>query len=603
MNLSSSPKVFQNYKCDTPKNTIKKIENGFKKLDLEISYLEKEIKTSDFSIYSGHALVDILGWSQHGKGITSILSKASAYAELAERFSTGFMELKMPLPKNPIYYQNLFKYCNERRFLKGYTEITDDSSVSFEKVSCFFDKDFTNEEFNVFVSEGLLKSIVEAYSTIDQKYKKIPISLIELKSTSNGIASGNTLEEAVAQASFEIFERYSSYITLNKKKICPTIDPNTIDDEQIQKCINLFRELNINVLIKDFTFGNKIPVVGILFIDNNAKDYKNILKRQRDYHRVGFASHLNLKEAILRCFTESIQFLDLEKEEIIQRKKLDLLYNSWTRDIGKKYVGMTDEYKYFTREYNYYRDLIFLTKGDIVSFDSLKINKVTSDSYIDLKEIEKICIKNSWDLLVLDFTHKILNFPTVRVIIPPISISFDNFIKNFLSIKNFDKKIELFYGIKEFYTYLRNDKWLNNSKKIEALIHNIEKYLSHELDHYFFYINRANNFSQYINLLHILPFLYMAINEYKIAKKYFEVLIKLEFKPPIKSSYFKSLFLNIYNVENYKIYIELINRHINGKKRLEFKLDKNPFDADSCDTYMEKLNYLILQRAGESFEG
>ena len=135
MKLNSSPKVFDSFKCDYPENTIDRIVEGFKKIGLNLTYFEKSVGSKEASIFSGYALIDELGSTQNGKGISSILSNASAYAEIVERFSTGFLPFRIPLPEKSSKYRKLLNDINERTFLKGYTRNLQHELVSFQKIN------------------------------------------------------------------------------------------------------------------------------------------------------------------------------------------------------------------------------------------------------------------------------------------------------------------------------------------------------------------------------------------------------------------------------------------------------------------------------------
>jgi hypothetical protein len=47
-----------------------------------------------------------------------------------------------------------------------------------------------------------------------------------------------------------------------------------IENKEIQKALELYKSLNIEAIIKDFTFENKIPVIGVLFINHNLDNDK-----------------------------------------------------------------------------------------------------------------------------------------------------------------------------------------------------------------------------------------------------------------------------------------------------------------------------------------
>lgn len=600
MKLSQSPKIYQNYKCDVPKNTIKRIKNGFKKIGFDINYKEDNISSSDFKIFVGSALIDILGWAQHGKGFSSNLAKASAYAELAERFSACFLEIKIPLSENAEEYEKILKNVNSRNFLKGFSKEVNSLCTNFQYVNTFFQENLTKETFELYKNEGFMDCIVDAYSIVDEKYIKLPIHLVELISLSNGIAAGNTHEEAIAQASFEIFERYAASRLFSEKTQSSTIDPESIKNKQILDCIKLFDSLNIDVIIKDFSLAKGLPVIGVLFINKNLKNSSNKLIKERNYKRVNAGAHINLHEAIMRCFVEYFQTVHLDRKEVFEQKAAKVLYDIWVKKLGKEYFGVDKPYKYFTRYYDFYGNLSFLEKGKIIDFDTL--NSVeNNDSFDDVKRITDICKKNKWDLQVVDYTHKILQFPTVRVVIPSVSTDIDLFIKKIVKINGFQERINYLYGIKDFYNYIKDDNWIKNKNQIRALIENLEKYLSTDLYYYNFYVNRGNC-SQLINLFHILPFLYMAINKPIDAKKYFQALLDLKFKPNIDSSFFKSLSLTKYNPNFYKMFIELIEKSIENNSKIRFDLSENPFDIEHAEYHAVQMYKDLFYHIDQTFK-
>jgi len=595
MILKSSPKIYNDYKCDKPENTIARIEEGFRKIGLEISYKDKVLTSNKSSIYSGLSSVEILGWSQCGKGTSKLLAKASAYAEMAERFSTGFILMKTPLPKEPDKFQQLMAPLIDRSFLKGFKIVKNHKSTSHESIQKYFNEKISRKTYDILKEENLFDNITDAFSLDKNQYVEIPINFIEILSMSNGLASGNTIEEAITQASCEIFERHAVYEILSKKLICPTIEPDSIKNEKIQGLIKLLNNSSIDVKIKDFSLNSKIPVVGILFTNRNLENCKNKLLKNIHHKRIDVGSHLDINEAIIRTLTE---YVDLVGSGIKDIEKLQTLYDSWI-NLGNKYIGPDDDFKYLTREYDYYGDLTFLEKGNKISIDDLKSSK-NKDSYDDVKEIIKICRKNNWDIFVVDFTNKILRFPTVRVIITPISTDFDVFRRKLFEIKDFDARINYFYGIENFYKYVSQDKWIKDKIQVISLIDNIKNFLSKELNHYTFPMSREGIFFQWINLIHILPFLYISINDYEMAKKYFKLNIKIDTEFPTESSFFRVLHSTKYNKNNYKKYIDLIDDK-NFDDSDYFKLKSNPLDMELCSDEQEQMYFKILKKISDSF--
>ncbi len=73
-------------KTDTPGNTIRNISTGFDQLSYDIRYMPFQVADQ---IHWSQVYIDAIQLQCQGKGLTPELAKASAYAELAERFSAG----------------------------------------------------------------------------------------------------------------------------------------------------------------------------------------------------------------------------------------------------------------------------------------------------------------------------------------------------------------------------------------------------------------------------------------------------------------------------------------------------------------------------------
>jgi hypothetical protein len=470
--------------------------------------------------------------------------------------------------------------------------------ITYEYINKYFHTKISKEEYNLNKHELLFDVLVDAYSFIQGKYVKVPIHFIEFKSTSNGLSSGNTCEEAIAQAAYEIFERYAVNKIVFEKIICPTINLRTIKNDIIQDYLKMFESLNIEVKIKDFTFNNTVPVIGVIFINHNLKNDKNRLKKDRFYKRLNVGSHCNLYEAVIRCFTEYLQNTDTE--ELIYRKHSDILFNLWTKLLGKEYYGVDEEFKHFTRQYDYYGDLSFLENGKTKSFNELKCS-INDDCLDDVKIAINICNNNNWDFLVVDYTHKILQFPTVRVIIPPLSTDYDLFTRKCLKLKTFEERFNYFYGIEDFHKYLKDDSWIKQTNEIIKLIKNIEIFLTKELAYHQFYLTRENSFHQLVNLFHILPFLYLSTGQLTEAEKYFDFLLELGYRPPIESSFYRFLYQTKYNPDIYKGYIKEISKDIEKNSVTDFKLSSNPFNPEKISKDSEKMYLKLLEIINKSY--
>jgi len=596
MKLRSAPKIFNNYKSDMPKNTINLIEHGFKKIGLNFTYNEKHVSSTNFSIYSGKLISDELGFSVEGKGLSLELAKASAFAEMAERFSAGFLYFHI-FSTDFENYISVLDNLLERTFLSGFCKNNNDPSTSFNSISKHFTKNISKQKYNELQNAGLFENLVDIYCFSSNNYKKIPIKFIDMLAGSTGLASGNTIEEAIVQATCEIFERYAASSIMSQEKICPTIDIKSIRDERILNYIDMLNQMNFDVIIKDFSMNNYVPVIGVLLINNNIKDDDNKLKKDQYFQRIDVGSHLNINEAILRGFTEHLQWVN--EDELRHRKKTDMLYDIWTKDIGNDYKGNQEKFRYFTKKYDYFGDMSFLKKGETISVD--KINSVSNRNFLDdVNAILDICKNNNWDFQVINCTHKILKFPVVRVVIPQIiSICKPFMTKLVLDFENDEKRFNFFYDIDNFYRYVFEDDWFENKEEIKKLITNIQDSLSRYL--YYYQIDFCYNgyFYYLVNLFYVLAHLNLVLKRFDDALKYFYALEKLGFDVPFDALYFRRIYQEKYTPKNFVKYIDFLRNKTEDK--LDYKIKSNPFRQEESFSDLDELIRPLLININDSF--
>jgi ribosomal protein S12 methylthiotransferase accessory factor len=391
-----------NGKCDHPSNTIKKIKNGFRKLHLNVEYAP--FKVSD-NIHWGRIWIDSIQIVCNGKGVTPELAEASAYAELAERFSSGLFypifEERVRYNIPALYNQETSSFLNNE-WMEGYANAHQDELegdvLRIEDLLAneryLTDKDHTNIK-----NSQMACHWVNGFSILREKTVKVPINFVNYIHASNGMAAGNTLEEAMIQASCEIFERHAQIHIIKPEKTVPSIDPDSVDNTEIKNMIQFYQGKNVDVIIKDLSLGGLLPCVGALFINHN-------LSPGRLEHKIMIPGvSFNLDEALTRCFTESMQGREtlsaprpqLDKP-VVHRSRVHNFYLLMQCCISPK-------------------DISFLEKGEMTAYRNMKIKDVLSE----IEEIKNICRRLNTDCILLNQTHPILNFPVVRVIIPRVS--------------------------------------------------------------------------------------------------------------------------------------------------------------------------------------
>jgi ribosomal protein S12 methylthiotransferase accessory factor len=300
---------FQNHvrneynKCDTPENTIHRIQQGFNRLSLQPEYTG--VRVSEF-LHWGRVWIDSLQIVCEGKGISPKLAEASAHAELTERLSAGLYypvfeeQVRFHLPG--IYSPETTRFLNYE-WMEGYVRAHQRE----------LDKVLTIEE--LLRREGHLSGAhlaeikdcemaqhwVDGYSLLREETVKVPIKFMAYIHGSNGIAAGNTIEEAMIQASCEILERYAQISVVKPETIVPSIDPASVTLDLIHRMMAFYTQYNVSVTLKDLSFDGTLPVIGVFYTNRN-------LPQDRLEHRSLIAgASFNLEEALARCFTEGMQ--------------------------------------------------------------------------------------------------------------------------------------------------------------------------------------------------------------------------------------------------------------------------------------------------------
>jgi ribosomal protein S12 methylthiotransferase accessory factor YcaO len=288
---------------------------------------------------------------------------------------------------------------NTYKYVKGYKWTHQDNIPSVIGVKDLLKNEtFEKEDFEFLkMKSELLRHWIPGRSLITKKEIFIPPMFIKWISATNGLASGNTIEEATLHACYEIFERFALISFLKDPSYtAPTIDNGSIKNKTIENLIKFFENYDFDITIKDLSFGSLFPVCAVIFTNKTLSS--NCLM----YNTIKAGASFNSEQAIIRCFTERLQGTDLEfetknaigRDAFVQNDFLPLFFE------GVCPINLTN-----------YRD------GKIALFIPYRENNLNSaiDRCIDIAKRMKT------DIIVVDHTHPVLDFPTVRVIMPGLS--------------------------------------------------------------------------------------------------------------------------------------------------------------------------------------
>ncbi len=389
-------------KTDTPENTVRHIRTGFERLGYDIRYMPFQVADQ---IHWSQIAIDAVKIQCQGKGLSPVLARASAHAELAERFSGGlfFQDFEEQVRFNmPALYSRQVKRFLNYEWLDGYCNShQDDLNEEHLPIESLLRNQphITPANIEKIKNSQMARHWVDGYSVIQEKRVKVPINFISYINASNGMAAGNTLEEAMIQAACEVFERFTQIQIIKPEQSVPTINIETLKNGRLRSMLAYYESENVEILLKDFSMGGCFPSIGVLFINHN-------LRPGRLEHKILVPGvSFNMDEALSRCLTEMMQGRgtlkmpspDLDRP-VSHRSRVENLYLLFKCCISPK-------------------DISFLEKGDTVAYRDIR----SKDIFSEIEAIKKICQTLETDFIVLNLTHPVLEFPVVRVVLPGVS--------------------------------------------------------------------------------------------------------------------------------------------------------------------------------------
>ena len=348
----------------------------------EITHLDR-IGLPDFSAIrptSQDGAISIYG----GKGISVEHAKASAMMEGFERYSA--------------------EKQNENTVTGSISEISSKgNTIDIETLN--LPKDFKKENIDSLNLEWNIchdlisgedyyvpsNAIYHPYVTDDNTIQSL------FKSNTNGLASGNSLEEAILHGMFEVIERDAWSIFELTHKNSAQIDLDSIESDVVNDALLKFSENEINIKLMDLTADINVPTIAASADDTLLKDAGLLT--------LGIGTHLDPEVAILRALTEVAQ----SRATQIHGAREDTVRADFARTAGYERMKRINKH-YFQEE----DEKISLNDIENNSTDS-----ITKDIDIVLDELKANEIEH---VLYYDLTRPELDVNVVRVIIPTMEL-------------------------------------------------------------------------------------------------------------------------------------------------------------------------------------
>lgn len=253
----------------------------------------------------------------NGKGIYSEASKASALGEYIERLQTNNFFIDFHLP-NRKYYPDEAEFDFEGGYLSPeLTEIYDpNGELSLDELI----------DFNSDTEDKIVALPFKKLGTEETTY--FPINILSNLYVSNGLATGNTAQEAQVQAMSEILERYAKIEIIKEGYALPHYSDEFLAQfERLYSDLVKLRSLGYIVNVLDASLGGKYPVTAISFINPaNATLF------------VSFGAHPILEVSLERTMTELMQGRGLDNLEAFEVPTFDMSLVSESFNLESHFI-------------------------------------------------------------------------------------------------------------------------------------------------------------------------------------------------------------------------------------------------------------------------
>lgn len=378
MQLKSCPKgyMIETHRAVSPESTLERIEpllpqagitrvadiTGLDRLGIPVfSCIRPTAEGGAISVYNG-------------KGATPVAARVSAIMEGIERCSAE-------MRSDPAMIARYSEISGESPAVNPIDLILPAGSDPDARVPWVFGYDIINQEEVLLPAHAVYHPLSHAYNPLH-------------RTNTNGIASGNTLEEAIIHGLLEVIERDAwSLVEATRytgNRIIKVSDPISSD------IIDRFAREGINLILRDITSDIGIPTCAAVADDTVLCDPALLV--------TGMGTHTTPEIAVLRALTEVAQ----SRLTQIHGAREDTVVAEMRRQIG---------YERTKRMNGYW----FRENGDVL-FERLPSH--SSDDLLD--DIRHVCSRLAscgFDrVIVSDLTHPEIGLPVVRVVVPGLEV-------------------------------------------------------------------------------------------------------------------------------------------------------------------------------------
>ena len=398
-------------KDSKPEDTVKRIKSILDELNIETLVYDTGYSENYHSL---RIKIKNTAIGTNGKGTSKVNALASGYAEFMERLQSQFL---ISFDNNDFFYEADEKICdydnnNMQKALPG-------TQINFEellKTSSYISK----EKLEKLNSKVIYAPFV---SFKKKEMVHLPIFLLRSISGSNGLAAGNTFEEACVQGLSEVIERHclrQAFVTNLK---LPTIPKKYYDKyKKIKNLINEIENLGYKITIKDSSLGKNFPTICIIFED---------LKYPKNGVAIKFGTHPYFPIALERTLTEFLQNFQKTQEDR-EKIKIYCLKNDVKLD---KIIVECFSRTTFIKKTNKYIQNILSEESDYKFNKAVWLHNESLNNKKIFNHLANSTLKYVDDIYVRNYSF--LGFPSVQIYIPNFSSPYvlnDYFFNNWTNL-------------------------------------------------------------------------------------------------------------------------------------------------------------------------
>jgi ribosomal protein S12 methylthiotransferase accessory factor len=214
------------------------------------------------------------------------------------------------------------------------------------------------------------------------------------RTSTNGLASGNTIEEAVFHALMEIIERDAWSLVEASRDTGPRV--HEVNDPLAESLLSKFRAAGVDITIKDITSDIGIPTIAAISDDTLLQDPTLLT--------IGMGTHTSARIAVLRALTEVAQ----SRLTQIHGAREDTTVADIRKKMGYERTKRMNRYWFSSPESRKF--------AEIPSFD-------TTDFLDDITLAQQRLLQAGLPrVIVVNLTRESIGVPVVRVIVPGLEV-------------------------------------------------------------------------------------------------------------------------------------------------------------------------------------